>query len=52
MELNAYGFRNGNHRLIFRAGEDLSANEPLTDRAALTAGHISHTTLDYTRLGH
>ena len=42
----------GNHRLIFRAGEDLSANEPLTDRAALAAGHISHTTLDYTRLGH
>ncbi len=31
--------------------EDLSANEPLTDRAALAAGHIGHPTLAYTRLG-
>jgi len=31
--------------------EDVSANEPLTDRAALAAGHINHLTLAYTRLG-
>jgi len=41
----------GTHRLIFRLGEDLSPPGPLTDRAALTAGYISHTILDYTRLG-
>jgi 5'-nucleotidase len=41
----------GTHRLIFRIGEDLSPPEPLTDRAALAAGWISHTVLDYTRLG-
>ncbi len=42
----------GTHRLIFRLGDDLSPALPLTDRAALSAGHISHTVLDYTRLGH
>ncbi len=42
---------NGLHRLVFRAGEDLSPPAPLTDRAALAAGHISHSVLDYTRLG-
>ena len=41
----------GTHRLVFHLGEDLSPAEPLTDRAALAAGHISHTVLDYTRLG-
>jgi 5'-nucleotidase len=41
----------GTHRLIFRLGDDLSAAEPLTDRAALAAGHISHTVLDYKKLG-
>ena len=41
----------GTHRLIFRHGEDLSPDLPLTDRAALAAGHISHTLLDYTKLG-
>ncbi len=41
----------GTHRLIFRLGDDLSPAAPLTDRAALAAGHISHTVLDYTRLG-
>ncbi len=41
----------GTHRLIFRLGDDLSPPEPLTDRAALTAGHISHTVLDYKKLG-
>ncbi|HYP18123.1 MAG TPA: 5'/3'-nucleotidase SurE [Opitutus sp.] len=41
----------GTHRLIFHHGDDLSPPEPLTDRAALAAGYISHTFLDYTRLG-
>lgn len=41
----------GTHRLIFRLGEDLSPPEPLTDRAALAAGMISHTVLDYSKLG-
>jgi 5'-nucleotidase len=41
----------GTHRLIFRLGEDLSPAGLATDRAALAAGCISHTVLDYTRLG-
>jgi 5'-nucleotidase len=41
----------GTHRLIFRLGDDLSPTEPLTDRAALAAGYISHTVLDYTKIG-
>lgn len=41
----------GTHRLIFRLGDDLSAPEPLTDRAALAAGAISHSVLDYRKLG-
>jgi 5'-nucleotidase len=41
----------GTHRLIFRLGDDLSPPEPLTDRAALSAGCISHTVLDYKKLG-
>ena len=41
----------GTHRFIFKLGEDISPPQPLTDRAALTAGYISHTVLDYTRLG-
>lgn len=41
----------GTHRLVFRLGEDLSPDEPLTDRRALANGFISHTVLDYTRLG-
>jgi 5'-nucleotidase len=41
----------GTHRLVFRLGEDHSPEAPLTDRAALDAGHISHTVLDYSRLG-
>ena len=42
----------GTHRLIWKIGEDVSPREPLTDRACLAAGLISHTVLDYTRLGH
>jgi 5'-nucleotidase len=41
----------GTHRLIFRLGDDLSPVEPLTDRAALSNGFISHTVLDYKKLG-
>ena len=41
----------GTHRFAFKLGEDLSPGEPLTDRAALAQGRISHTILDYTRLG-
>jgi 5'-nucleotidase len=41
----------GTHRLIFRLGDDLSPPELLTDRMALAAGHISHTVLDYKKLG-
>jgi 5'-nucleotidase len=41
----------GTHRLIFRLGDDLSPPDPLTDRAALANGYISHTVLDYKKLG-
>ncbi len=41
----------GTHRLIFRLGDDLSPPGPLTDRAALTAGVISHSILDYKKIG-
>jgi 5'-nucleotidase len=41
----------GTHRFVFSHGQDLSPAEPLTDRAALAQGFISHTVLDYTRLG-
>jgi 5'-nucleotidase len=41
----------GTHKMVFRYGEDLSPNDLATDRAVLMAGHISHSTLDYTRLG-
>lgn len=41
----------GTHRLIWRVGEDFSPPQLATDRTALAAGHISHTVLDYTKLG-
>jgi len=41
----------GTHRFVFKLGQDISPEKPLTDRAALTAGYISHTILDYTKLG-
>jgi len=41
----------GTHRFVFKLGEDISPAEPLTDRAALAAGCISHTILDYKKLG-
>lgn len=42
----------GVHRFAFTPGQDLSPEEPLTDIAALEQGAISHTVLDYRRLGH
>ena len=41
----------GDHRFVYHAGRDISPAEPLTDRAALAAGFISHTIIDYTKLG-
>lgn len=41
----------GTHRLIWTQGEDVSPAEPLTDLACLAAGHISHSILDFRRLG-
>jgi 5'-nucleotidase len=41
----------GTHRLVFRLGDDQSPESPLTDRAALDAGFISHTILDFSKLG-
>ncbi len=42
----------GTHRFVFKQGEDVSPGEPLTDRAALTNGWISHSLLDYRKLGY
>ena len=42
----------GLHRFAYNLGEDISPPEPLTDNAALATGAISHTVLDYSRLGH
>jgi 5'-nucleotidase len=41
----------GTHRLVFRLGDDNSPSTPLTDRAALDAGFISHSVLDFSKLG-
>ena len=41
----------GTHRLVFKLGDDTSPSLPLTDRAALDAGFISHTVLDFSKLG-
>ncbi|HEY4300510.1 MAG TPA: 5'/3'-nucleotidase SurE [Candidatus Didemnitutus sp.] len=41
----------GTHRLIWTAGQDVSPPEPLNDLACVSAGAISHTVLDYRRLG-
>ncbi|HUG11561.1 MAG TPA: 5'/3'-nucleotidase SurE [Opitutaceae bacterium] len=41
----------GTHRFVFKLGDDVSPLEPLTDRAALASGRISHTVLDYRALG-
>jgi 5'-nucleotidase len=41
----------GAHRFAFKLGDDLSPERSLTDLAALEAGFISHTVLDYSTLG-
>ena len=41
----------GTHRLIWNVGDDLSPPGLITDRTVLARGEISHTILDYTRLG-
>jgi 5'-nucleotidase len=41
----------GTHKLVFKLGEDTSPQTPMTDRAALDAGLISHTVLDFSKLG-
>ena len=41
----------GTHRLIFKIGQDISPAGLMTDRTALAAGYISHSVLDYTKLG-
>ena len=41
----------GTHRFIFKFGDDVSPDNPLTDRTALDRSVISHTVLDYTALG-
>ncbi len=43
--------RDGTHTLVFKLGQDVSPESPMTDRAALDAGYISHTILDFSRLG-
>jgi 5'-nucleotidase len=41
----------GTHNFVFAMGEDIDPPAgPLTDRAALMAGHISHSVLDYKKL--
>jgi 5'-nucleotidase len=42
----------GRHRLIWTQGEDVSPPEPLTDLKCLESGCISHSVLDYRKLGH
>lgn len=41
----------GRHKLIWCEGEDVSPAEPLTDLKCIESGHISHTILDYRKLG-
>lgn len=41
----------GGRRLIRADSQEISPAEPLTDRACPGAGHISHSVLDYRRLG-
>lgn len=42
----------GRHKLIWTVGEDVSPAEPLTDLKCVGQGCISHTILDYRKLGH
>lgn len=42
----------GRHKLIWTAGEDVSPPEPLTDLRCVESDRISHTVLDFRKLGH
>ncbi len=42
----------GRHQLVWTEGEDVSPPSPLTDLKCVEAGFISHTVLDYRKLGH
>ena len=42
----------GSHRLLWGNVKDVTPPGPLTDIACLEQGHISHTILDYRKLGH
>lgn len=42
----------GRHKLVWTQGEDVSPPELLTDLKCIEAGYISHTVLDYKKLGH
>ena len=42
----------GSHRLLWGKIHDVSPPAPLTDVKCLGQGHISHTVLDYRKLGH
>jgi 5'-nucleotidase len=41
----------GTHRFIFKYGHNVSPVAPLTDCDTIERGLISHTVLDYTKLG-
>ena len=42
----------GRHKLVWTQGQDVSPPELLTDLKCVEAGYISHTVLDYRKLGH
>jgi 5'-nucleotidase len=42
----------GRHKLIWTEGEDVSPPDLLTDLKSVEADYISHTVLDYRKLGH
>jgi 5'-nucleotidase len=42
----------GRHKLVWTQGQDVSPTELLTDLKCIEAGYISHTVLDYRKLGH
>lgn len=42
----------GRHKLVWTQGQDVSPPDLLTDLKCIEAGYISHTVLDYRKLGH
>jgi 5'-nucleotidase len=43
--------KDGTHHFVYGIWDDISPEAPLTDRAALDAGFISHSVLDFSKLG-